>query len=174
MKNILTKASYMAFGSLLTLIGYHFGNIGNNSADAQLIAKEKAPIVDEIRCRSLVIVGDDNTPHITLDTDLFDCGQINIYNEDGTRRIYLGVTSDIDSGVLTIQGKESGSASVALGVDSSGGYMALWNKVLNKPVLNAGITNKGEGYIFTRDKAGYQTWGGGSWGNHRIQEKSRK
>ena len=72
----------MAVGSLLTLIGYHFGNIDNNSADAQLVVKKSAPIVDEIRCHKLVIVGDDETQHITLGTDFFNHGKIGIYNEN--------------------------------------------------------------------------------------------
>ena len=67
MKTILTKMTYMAIGSLLTLIGYHFGNIDNNSANAQIrVTPQETEIVDEIRCRELVIVGDDDTPRITL------------------------------------------------------------------------------------------------------------
>ena len=54
-----------------------------------------------------------------------------------------------------------------------GGFMALWNKVLDKPVIQASITDKGEGYIFTRDKTGYHTGGAGSPGTHIIQEKGR-
>ena len=115
MKKVLTKMGYMAFGSLLTLIGYHFGNIDNNSANAQrifnseseLVVRAPSPIQDEIRCRRLVIVGKDNTPRIKLETDLFDRGTIGIYNEDETLRMFLGVMSD-DNGVLEIIGKESG------------------------------------------------------------------
>ncbi len=167
----------MAFGCLLTLIGYHFGNIDNNSADAQLFVEKvsppkKAEIVDEIRCRSLVIVGEDDMPRIKLGTDFFDRGQIIIYNEDAARRVYLSVTSD-DSGSLDINGKDSGGVAVWLSVDDNGGFMALWNKVLDKPVFQAGITNKGEGHIFTRDKTGYDTWGGGTPGVHTFKEKSR-
>ena len=44
-----------------------------------------------------------------------------------------------------------------LGMDSNGGFMALFNKVRNEPVLQAGITNKGDGFAITFDKAGYQT-----------------
>lgn len=83
MKNILTKVGYTAFGCLLTLIDYHFGNIDNNRANAQGIVKEKPEIVDEIRCRRLVIVGDDDTHPIILGTDDFDRGSIQIFNEKG-------------------------------------------------------------------------------------------
>ena len=124
MKDVSTKIGYMVIGSLLTLIGYHFGNVDSNTASAQ----KDDPIVDEIRCRKLVIVGENNTPRIALGTDRTDRGEIIIYNEDGARRIRLGVNEfvqDIDSGILQIQAKESGSTSVALGVDSYGGYMAL-------------------------------------------------
>ncbi len=43
----------MAFGSLFTLIGYHFGNIDNNIAETQRIPRENAQ--DELRCRSLYL-----------------------------------------------------------------------------------------------------------------------
>ena len=151
MKNILTKVSYMAFGCLLTIIGYHFGNIDNNSANAQ----EHTPILDEVRCRRLVIVGDDNTPRINLGTTFLDSGYIQIYNEDGTR-VFLGVDLN-DSGIVTIQGKDSGGVAARLGVDQYGGYMALWNKVIDKAVLITAINDKGEGCVFTLDKGGYQT-----------------
>ena len=163
----------MAFGCLLTLIGYHFGNIDNNSVETQVIVQKVVPIVDEIRCRSLVIVGDDDTPCITLNTNLFDGGQINIYNEDGTRRIWLGVASNYDSGGLEISGKESGSTAVMLGTDNEGGFMALFNKVLDKPVIQASITIKGEGFIFTRDEVGNQIDVVGPIGRSTFKEKTR-
>ena len=172
MKNILTKVGYMAFGCLLTVIGYHFGNIDNNSADAQEIVVKEKHIVDEIRCRKLVIVGDDDTPRIILRTDFLDRGEIRIYNEDGTNRIYLGVLSD-DTGHLTILGKESGGIAAGLGVDGNGGFMALYNKVLDKPALRTGITDKGNGFILTRDKAGYQTDSEGVKGIDTIKELTR-
>ena len=59
MKNILTKLSYMALGRLLTLIGYHFGNIENNTADAQGL-----DVQEKIFCRSLAIVDENNVPRI--------------------------------------------------------------------------------------------------------------
>lgn len=172
MKNILTKASYMALGCLLTLIGYHFGNVDNNSANAQ----ENAPIVDVIRCRSLVIVGGDNTHRIILGTDRFDRGDIGVYNEEGARRVYLGVAGgihNVDSGVLEIQAKESGSVSAGLGVDANGGYMALWNKVLDEPVIQASVTGKGHGSIVIRDTAGTQIGVMGPLGFFETRGKTR-
>ena len=158
MKKILTKVSYMAFGSLLTLIGYHFGNIDNNSADAQVIFQEKAPIVDEIRCRKLVIVGDDDTPRIRLGTNSVDRGYINIYNEDGEHRVFLGVAINPDAGALEIYGKESGGRPAAsLSADKHGGFMTLFNKVIDEACLQAGITDKGNGFIATFDKVGSLT-----------------
>ena len=177
MKTVLTKVTYMAIGSLLTLIGYHFGNIDNNSADAQVIVGKNASIVEELRCRSLVIVGDDDTPRIILGTSFSDRGEIQIYNEGGARRVYLAVVggiNNIDSGFLEIQAKESGSVSVALGVDSYGGYMALWNKVLDEPVIQASLTKKGHGSIVIRDIAGNQIGVMGPLGIFETQGKSRK
>ena len=174
MKNILTKLGYMAFGCLLTLIGYHFGNVDNNSVDAQGIVKEKAEIVDEIRCRKLVIVGDDDTKRIILETDFRDRGSIGIRNEDGAQRIFLGIRQN-DSGSLQVSGsKEFGSMAAELGVDDYGGFMALWNKVLDKSVLEAGITSKGHGYIVIRDKAGEQLRVMGPLGIFVTNQKMRK
>ena len=172
MKKNLTKLGYMAFGCLLTLIGYHFGNIDSNSANAQEIVKEKPEIVDEIRCRKLVIVGSDGTPRITLGTNLLERGKILIYNEDGAPRILLAV-DQYDSGLLEVLGRESGGLAASLGVNDYGGFMALFNKVLDKSVLQAGITDKGEGALFTRDKAGYNTGGVGPKGVYGIIERVR-
>ena len=174
MKNFLTKIGYMALGSLLTLIGYHFGNIDNNRADAQVEfgVKEKSEIVDEIRCRKLVIVGEDDIPRINLATDGFDHGFIQIFNENGARRVLLNVTHS-DTGSLEIHGKESGGMAAWLSVDDNGGYMALWNKAIDKAVLQAGITNKGKGFILTRDKAGYDTDATGVEGTAIFSDKSR-
>ena len=170
MKKILTKVGYMAFGSLLTLIGYHFGNIDNNSADAQGIFQEKAPIVDEIRCRKLVIVGDDGTQRIILGTNVLP-GYIQFANKDGATRVLLGVDLE-DSGTVIIQGKDSSGKAAQLGVDQYGGYMALWNKLIDRAVLLTGISDKGEGYVFTRDKGGYQTGALGPKGTLYNRRKS--
>ena len=157
MKKILTKVGYMVFGCLLTVIGYHFGNIDNNSADAQLAVEKSVPIVDEIRCRSLVIVGDDDTPRIYIGTDLYDLGYIQIYNKDVTPRVSLGVANNLDAGLLHLDGKESGGTAVILGADKHGGFMTLFNKVIDKACLQAGITDKGNGFIATFDKTGSLT-----------------
>lgn len=151
MKNILTKIGYMALGCLLTLIGYHFGNVDNNRANAQGIVKEKPEIVDEIRCRRLVIVGDDDTHRIILSTDDLDRGSIQIFNEERARRIFLGIVRNSDGGVLEVTGKEFGSLAGMLGADTNGGFMALFNKVSDNPVLDAAITSKGHGSIVVRD-----------------------
>ena len=186
MKKVLTKVGYMAFGCLLTLIGYHFGNIDDSNVNAQ----ENAPIVDEVRCRKLVIVGRDGTPRITLDTKSFnraiapklfgpgldrfyDHGLIEIYNKDGIPRITLGVDME-DYGTVAVQGKESGGVAAELGVNDDGGFMVLYNKVLDRPVLRAGMSDKGEGIFLTRDKAGYHTGTVGSKGTHEFQGRVRK
>ena len=70
MKKFLTKIGYMAFGSLLTIIGYHFGNVDNNSVNAQQPLGTFVEIVDKIRVRQVEIVGNDNSPRIYLGTDL--------------------------------------------------------------------------------------------------------
>ena len=184
MKKILTKVGYMAFGSLLTLIGYHFGNIDNNSANAQESIGEPVTIVhpenktfDEVRCRRLVIVGDDNTPRVTLWTDLSDSGKIEIYNENGARRIFLGVTDAgtlDDSGTVEVSAKGAGSVSGVLGVDPNGGFIALYNKFIDYPVVNVAITKKGDGLVQTRDKDNHRTDSMGPQGLSKFEGKMRK
>ena len=157
MKNILTKVNYMAFGCLLTLIGYHFGNVDNNSANAQ----ENTPIVDEVRCRRLVIVGADNTPRVSLGVDSFDRGMVEIGDEHRTRRVYLGV--DAISGKIHLNTMDSrnfpGSVSVMLGTDLYGGYMTLFNRnpASLKPDVHASITSNERGAIVLRDTIGQVT-----------------
>lgn len=147
MKNVLTKLSYMAFGCLLTLIGYHIGNVDHNWADAQSDLSEQT--VDEIRCRSLVIVDEDDTPRVTLDK-----GGMGVYNATGVLRASIFVEEMIDSGSVVVlgPGPPGGSAAI-LDVDVNGGRILLWNKFTDKPVLRAVITDKGEGAIVTRDIA---------------------
>ena len=222
MKTILTKVTYMAIGSLLTLIGYHFGNIDNNSADAQLLdTSQETEIVDEIRCRKLVIVGKDDTPRITLKTHLLDGGVIQISNENGFQKVALGVADNLDKGFIRTEALDITSSNIAhfgdirarlhtdefdiaslslyhntghrlegrdgkvdmiddkiqlsvkLGTDVNGGYLAIFNKVFDTAVVQASTTNKGEGYVFTRDKPGQQTGQVGSPGPHIIREQIR-
>ncbi len=204
MKTMLTKVTYMVIGSLLTLIGYHFGNIDNNSVNAQLRdTPQETEIVDEIKCRKLVIVGKDDTSRITLVTNLSDRGVIQIYNENSFPKVSLGVANNLDTGFIRTEQLEinklydttvrlgtddlgSGTLilynrsgigkdqmSVTLGTDAHGGYLAIFNKVFDTAVVQASITDKGEGYIFTRDKTGHQTGRAGSPGSHIIREKIR-
>ena len=117
MKNILTKLSYMAFGCLLTIIGYHFGNIDNNNADAQT-SFMPVPIDDRILCRRLIIVGKDNTPRITLEADRFDRGKIEIGDEHRIRRVYLGIDAvdGVEGGAIELSAKGS-DISASLGTE---------------------------------------------------------
>ena len=94
MKNVLTKISYMAFGCLLTLIGYHFGNIDNNSVSAQQASEKFTDnIVGKIRVRQLEIVGNDNKPQIILGTTL-DGAEIKFVGEDNTVPLRLKTTAN--------------------------------------------------------------------------------
>lgn len=93
MKNILTKIGYMTFGCLLTLIGYHFGNIDNNSVNAQEALGTPVEIVNKLRVRQIEIVGNDNSPRIYLGTDL-DRGQIKFVGDSDTSQMSLKATSN--------------------------------------------------------------------------------
>ena len=94
MKNVLTKISYMAFGCLLTLIGYHFGNVDNNSVNAQQPSEKVINnIVDKLRVRQLEVVGNDNTSRIILGTNL-DGTEIRFVNADNTPQMRFVNKSD--------------------------------------------------------------------------------
>ena len=94
MKNVLTKMGYMAIGCLLTIIGYHFGNVENNSVTAQQSSESTGTeIVGKLRVRQLEIVGNDDTPQIILGTNL-DGAEIKFIGEDNTPRIRLVKKSD--------------------------------------------------------------------------------
>ncbi len=96
MKNVLRKIAYMVIGSLLTIIGYHFGNIENNTADAQ--EKTDNPIVDEIRCRHLLIVNEDGERVVSITTG-DTAGGIGIYNNEGTEVVGLAAASHGSGGI---------------------------------------------------------------------------
>lgn len=172
MKNIITKLSYMALGGLLTLIGYHFGNIENHTADAQVAADE---VKDVIRCRKLIIVGKKGggildigrKDRIVLETTDMDRGSISIYSDDGLfSRILLGVASDEDTGFLNMYRSDDNpgiqnNLGVQLGVGTDGGRMTLYNKERNKgrntAVFQAGVTTDGHGYAVTLDRDSQHT-----------------
>lgn len=60
-----------------------------------------------------------------------------------------------------------------LGADDYGGFMSLYNKVSDNPVLDAAITNKGHGSIVVRDKAGDQLGVMGPLGFYQTKQKWR-
>lgn len=195
MKNIATKLSYMALGGLLTLIGYHYGNIDNNTANAQVAADE---VKDVIRCRKLIIVGKGDggfyglNNRIVLETTDMDRGSISIYNEEGVLpRVSLGVANNVDTGFLKLSGLGNNRSGVELGVGTDGarmtlynsqsdravelgagtdgGIMLLYNKVRNSAVFKAGVTMDGRGYAVTLGIDGQQTDGIGPKGRVRAR-----
>lgn len=89
MKKVSTKIGYMVIGSLLTIIGYHFGNVDNNSVNAQGTSNE---IVNKLRVRQIEIVDSENQPSIYLGTDL-DRGQIKFVGDSDTSQLSLKATS---------------------------------------------------------------------------------
>ncbi|MDE0326518.1 MAG: hypothetical protein OXN27_21540 [Candidatus Poribacteria bacterium] len=167
MKNILTKMGYMAIGCLLTLIGYHFGNVESNNVNAQQSSESTLDIVDKIRVRQLEIVDDEDTLRVKLDRD-----GIVVYNAMGITRAGIFV-DDEDNGVVLALGPGSATgAAAALYVDENGGGISLWNKFIAEPVLEAVITDKGEGFILAKDKAGEDTEVLGSGGPHTYTTHS--
>ena len=127
MKNVLTKMGYMAIGCLLTIIGYHFGNVENNSVSAQQSSESATNIVDKIRVRQLEIVDDDDTPRVKLDRD-----GIKVYNAMRVLRAAIGVNQN-DSGMVLVlgEGPPTGAAAL-LDVDEFGGEFHFGTNSLMK------------------------------------------
>ena len=143
MKKVLTKVGYMAFGSLLTLIGYHFGNIDNNSVNAQQPSERVVNIVDKIRVRQLEIVGNDNSPRIYLGTDL-DKGQIKFVGDDDTPYISLRTTSQ--GGQINVH-DSSGKTKLDLRIKKDdNGTIDLFNRH-EKLVVKIGATDEDAGAV---------------------------
>ena len=61
-----------------------------------------------------------------------------------------------------------------LGADANGGFMALFNKLLDKPVAEAAIAQKGHGSIVIRGKVGDQLGVMGPLGIFRTKGKTRE
>ena len=129
MKKTFTKIGYMIIGSLLTIIGYHFGSIDNNGINAE----EDTPIVDEIQCRRLVVVGEDDTPRVVLSSGFFD---------------------GVEAGNIDVIG-EGKLLSATIGSDAYGGNMAIFNRNQEFPVVHIATTKMGHGVVATRDKDGH-------------------
>ena len=151
MKNVSTKIAYMVIGSILTLIGYHFGNIENNTA----VAQRDDPIVDEIRSRRLVIVGDDDTPRVILGVSPNDSGRVLIGDENRELRLLLSAeTSDgFKTGSIIVMTEDKKVAGVITS-DMYGGYMAVHTRdgLVRKALAQMSTTRDGDGYVATRDQ----------------------
>ena len=133
MKNVSAKIAYMVIGSILTLIGYHFGNIENNTAEAQ---KEDAT-VDEIRCRRFVLVDDDNVPRVVIETKPDGNGSIAIGNQNGMKRLLLtaGVSDGMEAGSIEVY-QEDEDIITTIGSDANGGYMTIYNHPASQQLSN--------------------------------------
>lgn len=150
MKNLSTKIAYMVIGSILTIIGYHFGNIENNAADAQGTVATSTEIINKIRVRQIEIVGNDNSPRIYMGTDLdrgqikfvgdsdtsqmslkaaSNGGQIKLHNRSGKQKILLGLSDD--RGRIMIVG-EDGNNKVVLYEDNHGGGVMVGSSEYGK------------------------------------------
>ena len=170
MKNVLTKIGYMVIGSLLTILGYHFGSIDNNSVNAQETSQTPVEIVDKLRVRQLEIVGNDNSPRIYMGTDLdraeikfvgdtdtsqislkatSDGGQIKLHNRSGKQKIHLGLSKD--RGRILILG-EDGLSKVTLDEDEDGGVVQV-NSHENNSGVGLRMTESG-GLVAVVDSSG--------------------
>lgn len=167
MKKVMEKIIFMTVGSLLTIIGYHFGSFDNNSADAQLNVQ---PVLtdgefDKIRCRNIEIVDADGNTRILLTTDLFGKGFISIPHEDGGSAVLLAVWDE--DGYVTVS-RTGDKSAATLHTTKYGGQMSIFSKTGGN-ILQIGTTENRAGYLRTVDKFGDQTGGLGPQGKYQYE-----
>lgn len=144
MKKVLTKIGYMAFGSLLTLIGYHFGNVDNNTVNAQPSLEKTENIVNRLRVRQLEIVGNDNSPRIYLGTNL-DKGQIVVVDDNDVP--HLTLKTDSEGGSIEVK-DSSGQDRLELGVNKdNAGKIIVSNNAKTIISLSSYAGKKAGGFI---------------------------
>ena len=167
MKKVMEKVIFVTVGSLLTIIGYHFGSFDNNSADAQLNAQ---PVLtngefNKIRCRNLEIVDADGNTRILLAIDLFENGFISIPHEDGRSAVLLAVAGNED-GYITVS-KAGDKSAATLHTTDYGGQVSIFSKT-GENVLQIGTTENRAGYLRTIDKFGDRTGHLGPQGKYQY------
>ncbi len=192
MKNVSTKIAYMVIGSLLTIIGYHFGNIDNNTADAQ--EKADTPIVDEIRCRRLVVVNEDGETVVDMfSTSDRNDGAIRINNKDGQQLVGITSQAVTGDGFMAIHNRDGilvtkivptldGDGTIAINnkdgevlvniaptVETSDGAIQTYNKD-GEVLVNIGTTETSDGSIRTYNKDGELVTqiGSDEYGGHMV------
>ena len=69
----------------------------------------------------------------------------------------LGVDRELGGGIVSVHGEEAGRMAAGIFAGPNGGSMALFNEVIDMSILQAGISDNGEGYIMTFNKAGSPT-----------------
>ena len=150
MKKVMERIIPMVVGSLLTIVGYHFGTIDNDSANAQIDIKAEPVLTDgefnTVRCRNLEILDTDSNTRIVLT----DTGQILILDENGEVGMVLTV---VDRKGVVIVGKTDSKSNATLHAGEYGGMMSISNKK-GEVVLQTCVTENGAGLLKIWDKFG--------------------
>ena len=153
MKKVMEKIIFMVVGSLLTIVGYHFGTVDNDSANAQIDIKAEPVLTDgefdTVRCHKIEIVDTDGDTRIGLSTDILGNGFISIPEENGKNAVVLGNHS---GGYISVTNADNKSAAT-LHTTEYGGQVSIFNKT-GDVVLQAGVTENGVGQLKTWDKFG--------------------
>ena len=88
-------------------------------------------------------------------------------NGDLEGRVRISHEHVTDTGAIQLMAADR--TTVALGTSEHGGFMGIFNKVLDTPVFSAAITANGAGYALTHDNEGRVTDGIGLPG--RVQAR---
>ena len=151
--NLSEKVKYMAFGALLTFVGFMFGNL-NSGIDAQ----SQPEVIDELRVRKLKVyegmtlygVNDlaDPEPRVTI-AETKDGGNVTAYGKSGEG--YASIGLDKDGGILSVSAI-GGEGKVSIGINRGNGLMNVTDKN-GVGGVTIGVID-GDGVGFTTNRLG--------------------
>ena len=150
------KLRYITLGGVLMLIGMIASSVLMPSlfAERQLVAS----VFDAIMCRQLLVVDDDGVKRITLGVDnVSDIAFCGVHDTNGDARIRMGV-GKAGGGSLVIGSTDE--QAMILTSDEGTGKISLWNNgeinvydTNNEGKITVGVA-KGHGVIVTINKNG--------------------
>ena len=115
------KLAFMALGSILTIAGYLLATLTSDVTAQPKTDKSEPLIVDEIVCRKLRVVDENDKTRVLIGAHSLPGGFMTVYNANGKKAVsILGFMG----GSITVK-RADGKTAVSIGVVSDHGYMAV-------------------------------------------------
>ena len=129
------KLTFMALGSILTIAGYLLATLTSDVTAQSETDKSEPLIVDEIVCRKLRVVDENDKTRVKIDEDSFLGGSINVKRADGKSAVLIGEGA---GGGLIMVGNADGKNVVTIhGI--AGGHITVGNADGKSVVTISGI-----------------------------------